>query len=60
MEQYIGKRGTITMKGEREVDTIIIEVKVLNAKQSYGRNRFLVTPVAGSGEVWKENVTFKK
>ena len=34
--------------------TIIVEI--LDFKQSYGRNRWLVKPVSGQGEAWVENV----
>lgn len=36
------------------VEDIKVLVMVLNAKNSYGRLRLLVTPVAGSGEQWVE------
>lgn len=29
-----------------------VTCKVLDVKNSYGRNRLLVVPVAGSGQVW--------
>jgi hypothetical protein len=33
-----------------------IKVKILDYKNSYGRDRWLVTPVEGSGEAWVENI----
>jgi len=33
-----------------------IKVKILDYKSSYGNDRYLVTPVEGSGEVWVENI----
>lgn len=47
---YLGKRATIYVGG------LHVEVDIINLKQSYGRTRFLVSPVAGSGSVWVENV----
>jgi hypothetical protein len=50
----IGKRGTIRA-GE-----LAIEVEILNTKSSYGKVRYLVRPVAGSGETWTENVRLQE
>lgn len=33
---------------------LIVEVKVLDYKCSWGKDRWLITPVAGSGETWIE------
>ena len=30
----------------------VIDVKILNVKQSFGNFRYLITPAIGSGEVW--------
>ena len=46
----IGK--TVTIKSEN----LRFEVKVLDTKNSYGRKRYLVTPIAGKGRVWIENI----
>lgn len=51
IEKYVGKKGTIFAGG------LSVQVKVKDVKTSYGRDRYLVTPVAGSGEVWVESVT---
>lgn len=51
LTQYVGKKGTIFIGG------LNVEVKVLDIKNSYGRTRYLVTPVKGSGEVWVESVS---
>jgi hypothetical protein len=32
-------------------------VEILDVKSSYGNVRYLIKPVAGEGEVWKEQVT---
>lgn len=47
---YIGKQGWI------EFGKLMVDVKILDYKRSYGRDRWLVTPVSGSGQVWVENV----
>lgn len=33
---------------------LIVEVKVLDYKVSWGKERWLVSPVSGSGETWVE------
>ena len=48
---YIDKKGTIRIQGGVQVT-----VKILDVKNSYGRERFLVTPMDGQGEAWTENV----
>jgi len=48
--ENVGKTGTIQAGG------LIVEVQVKDYKNSYGRDRYLVTPVSGQGEVWVENV----
>ncbi len=37
-----------------------VEVRVLDHKFSYGHDRYLVTPVAGSGQAWVEKMTPKE
>lgn len=49
-EKYVGKEAHI------KVDGLLIKVMILDIKKSYGRTRYLVTPRAGSGEVWREDV----
>lgn len=48
--QFVGKKGTIFVGG------LNVQVEIKDVKNSYGRDRFLVTPIAGSGEVWTESV----
>ena len=50
----IDKRATIKIAG------LIIEVVVRDFKQSYGKDRWLVEPVAGSGHTWVETITTKR
>lgn len=50
----IGKRGYV------QFGTLEIEVEVVNYKQSYGKDRWQVKPVAGKGEAWVEEVKLIK
>lgn len=43
---YIGAQGTIV------IDKLHVQVKIIDAKTSYGQDRFLVTPIYGKGEQW--------
>lgn len=52
IEKFVGKKGYIVIIGGMMVD-----VKIKDVKNSYGRTRYLVTPVQGSGEAWVENIT---
>ena len=53
-EQYknIGKEVLVDFSGMH------VKVKILDYKWVYGCDRYLVTPVAGSGEIWVERVIF--
>lgn len=46
-------------KGEIEIGNLKVKVKVLDVKQSYGRSRYLVTPVSGSRETWVEQIVLE-
>ena len=48
--QYVGKTGNVLLGG------LTVAVKIKDVKNSYGRIRYLITPVTGSGEVWVESV----
>jgi len=50
----IDKEGTIFTGGLK------VNILIRDVKQSYGRTRYLVTPLSGEGEVWVESVSFKK
>ena len=50
----------ISMIGQIETSRLVIQVRILDVKETYGKVRYLVTPVAGSGQAWKENVQFVK
>lgn len=53
--EKVKKLGTIAII---KMDKIFVNVYIVNFKSSYGRDRWLVKPVSGSGEVWVENVIF--
>jgi len=50
-EKYVGKRA-YTKLGL----SVLVEVKILDYKNKYGHDRFLVTPIAGKGEMWTETI----
>lgn len=54
IKKYVGRKGTIILSG------LTIEVRIEDVKQSYGKIRFLVKPVAGTGNTWMEKVTVNK
>jgi hypothetical protein len=35
---------------------LTVQVKILDYKNSYGRDRWLVSPLAGSGQAWVEKL----
>ena len=50
VKDFVGKKATITVKG------LEVLVKILDYRLDYGKDRYEVTPVAGSGKVWTEKV----
>lgn len=50
LQQYINRKMDINLGGLR------VSIVILDIKMSYGRTRFLVSPVAGKGEVWVESI----
>lgn len=50
VKKYVGKRGLIVTGG------LVVFVKIKDYKKVWGKERFLVTPVMGSGEVWVEKI----
>lgn len=54
VEEYVGKKATVVIGGLK------VEVKIVDVKNSYGRTRYQITPVAGAGQVWVESVTLVK
>ena len=53
IEKYVGKTGTIVLNG------LTIRVKIQDVKNSYGRDRYLITPIEGAGVVWVESVSLE-
>ena len=53
ISQYVGKKGYVYLEGLK------VEVEILDVKNAYGNIRYLIKPVAGEGEVWKEDVKIK-
>lgn len=51
VEKYLNKKANL------KVDGITIEVTVMDVRYSYGKIRFGVTPIAGSGIGYFEDVT---
>lgn len=48
--KLIGKLGTIYAAG------LTINVRITDVKVSYGRTRYQVEPISGSGSVWVESI----
>lgn len=53
IKKYVGKTAIVHMNG------MAVEVMVTDVKERWGRLRFFITPVAGSGETWVESITLK-
>ena len=54
------KLAQIDKRATTKIGDLTIEVIVRDFKQSYGNDRWLVVPVAGSGSTWVEKITPKK
>lgn len=50
IDKFIGKKVKVNLGG------LMVIVTIKDVKNSYGKDRFLITPVEGSGEVWTEKV----
>jgi len=48
--QQIGKRASIILGG------LTVRIEIIDYKYTYGRDRWLVSPIAGDGSVWVEKV----
>ena len=46
LAKMIGAQGYVTLGGLKVI------VAIMDAKVSYGKTRYLVTPLSGSGSVW--------
>ena len=51
LQKYIGKIETINLDG------LMVKVMIKDVKNSYGKDRYLITPVEGSGEKWTEKIS---
>lgn len=51
IEKYVDKDAHVFAGGMQ------VQVKITDVKMSYGRERYLITPIAGGGFVWVEKVT---
>lgn len=54
IDKYVGKKARILAGG------LGVDVKVVDVKMSYGKERYRVIPVAGDGAVWVEHVELMK
>lgn len=50
IQEFVGKEATINTAN------LLVKVIIKDVKNSWGHDRYLVSPVAGEGEVWVENV----
>ena len=50
IEEYVGKGATINIKGMK------FEVLTKDVRMNYGKKKFLVSPMSGSGESWVEEI----
>ena len=55
LKDVIGAKAAIRI-GTFGENGLVVQVTVKDVKFSYGRERYLVTPVAGAGEVWVERI----
>ena len=53
-QQYLNQHATIFIGG------LHVNVLITDVKQAYGRTRYEVTPLQGTGRVWVENLTLKE
>lgn len=54
VETYVGKKANVDLGG------LLVEVKILDVKKVYGKDRFQITPITGKGEIWVEKVSLIK
>lgn len=50
LKTYLNKKGIVRVGG------LEIKVTIKDFKISYGKERFLIEPIAGNGEIWTEKV----
>ena len=53
LQELVGMAGTLEISTTQGTDArLIIGVKVLDAREAWGRTDLLVTPEAGQGQAW--------
>lgn len=57
---YIAKAEIIGKVGSIFIGGLVVYVKVLDYKNSYGKDRWQVEPVEGEGKIWVESVSINK
>ena len=55
VEEFVGKKALYKMNL-----SLTIEVKVLDVRKIYGKEQYLIAPIAGSGERWVEDIKIIK
>lgn len=55
VNEFVGKKATIVCNLSLKVEVQVVDVRTI-----YGKTQYLVTPVAGSGERWVEDITLIK
>lgn len=51
--EQVGKKGLYIVDSGTQTG-LRIEVEIVDYKNSYGKDRWLIKPVSGNGEVWTE------
>lgn len=59
MKELLEKIGKQALYNANGFGSFMVKVKVLDVKMSYGKVRYLITPMSGSGEIWVEQLNFK-
>ena len=55
IEKYVGKKVGVNFTGN-----VIVYCAVQDVKIAWGKERYLVSPVSGEGEIWVEHVELIK
>jgi hypothetical protein len=53
----MGTKGKVAMVGKQgiiKIGGLVIEVEIVDYKNSYGRDRWQVAPLRGQGDIWTE------
>lgn len=51
----IGKEADFILNDAKGQPSLRFRVRIVDARQAYGRTEYQIEPVAGSGAAWKEN-----